>query len=56
MANREPGGDRFFWNSDAELMVKIHAYFVQADTRIGLSSADLANNIPDYRPNFICSI
>ena len=32
---------------------KIHAYFVQADTRIGLSSADLANNIPDYRPNIL---
>ncbi|ABX81281.1 pullulanase, surface-anchored protein [Acholeplasma laidlawii PG-8A] len=51
---REPGGDRFFKLSDAELINgKIHAYFVQADTRIGLSNADLANNIPDYRPNIL---
>lgn len=51
---REPGGDRFFRLSDMQLKDgKVHAYLVQADVRIGLSDDDLANNIPDYRPNIL---
>src|SRR5690554_1208649 len=51
---REPGGDRFFRLSDMEMISgKVHAYFVQADVNIGLSTADLENNIPDYRSNIL---
>jgi len=51
---REPGGDRFIRLADMQLKDgKVHAYLVQADVRIGLSDDDLANNIPDYRPNIL---
>lgn len=51
---REPGGDRFFNLSDMQVKNgKVHAYLVEADLRIGLSDADLANHIPDYRPNIL---
>ena len=47
---REPGGDRFVYVSDIEVTGGVgHVYFVQADLRIGTSSEDLANHIPDYR-------
>ncbi|MDY0276838.1 MAG: type I pullulanase [Acholeplasma sp.] len=53
---REPGGDRFFKVSDMEIKdKKVHAYFVEQDLNIGLSSDDLANNIPDYSPRILSS-
>lgn len=51
---REPGGDRFVYVDEIEVINGIgHVYFVQVDIRIGKSQADLANNIPDYRPKVI---
>ncbi len=51
---QEPGGDRYIVLSEAELDGStIHAYFVQGDTNIGTSAADLANNVPDYRDRIL---
>jgi pullulanase len=51
---REVGGDRFIDLSTAEVIDgKIHAYFVEKDVRIGTSQADLAANVPDYRPKVL---
>lgn len=51
---REPGGDRFINLSSAEVINGVaHAYFVQGSTQFGTSQADLANNIPDYRPKIL---
>ncbi len=51
---REVGGDRFINLADVEVSNGVgHAYFVEQDLRIGLSQADLANNIPDYRAKIL---
>lgn len=51
---REIGGDRFIKLSDVEVVGGVgHAYFVEQDIRIGLSQADLENNIPDYREKIL---
>ncbi len=51
---REPGGDRFINLSSAEVVGDtVHAYFVQGSIQFGTSLADLANNIPDYRPKIL---
>ena len=51
---REPGGDRFFRKSNMEVINnEIHAYLVEQDLNIGTSTADLENNIPDYRPTIL---
>ncbi len=51
---REIGGDRFIELSDLEVIGGVaHAYFVEQDINIGMSEADLANNIPDYRDKIL---
>jgi pullulanase len=51
---QEVGGDRFINLSNAEVIDgKIHTYFVEKDVRIGTSQADLAANVPDYRPKVL---
>ena len=51
---REAGGDRFIDLSKAEIINGVaHAYFVQGSVLFGTSQADLANNIPDYRPKIL---
>lgn len=51
---REIGGDRFINLTEVEVINGVgHAYFVEQDIRIGLSDADLAANIPDYREKIL---
>jgi len=51
---REIGGDRFIDLNLVEVVNGVgHAYFVEQDIRIGLSEADLAANIPDYREKIL---
>jgi pullulanase len=51
---REIGGDRFIQLSEVEVTNGVgNAYFVEQDIRIGLSSDDLLNNIPDYREKIL---
>ncbi|PKK93626.1 MAG: type I pullulanase [Tenericutes bacterium HGW-Tenericutes-6] len=51
---REIGGDRFIELSEVEVIGGVgHAYFVEQDINIGLSEADLENNIPDYREKIL---
>ena len=51
---REIGGDRIIDLMNAEMIDgTVHAYFVEQDIRIGLSQADLDNNIPDYRDKIL---
>ncbi len=51
---REPGGDRYIDLSQAEESGGVvHAYLAQSDLNIGVSQADLANNIPDYRAKIL---
>ncbi|MBN2268522.1 MAG: type I pullulanase [Acholeplasmataceae bacterium] len=53
---REVGGDRFIDLTDIEVIDgKAHAYFVEGDLRIGTSTADLENHIPDYRAKILRS-
>jgi pullulanase len=51
---REIGGDRFIALADLEVTGGVaHAWFVEQDINIGLSQADLDNNIPDYRDKIL---
>lgn len=51
---REVGGDRFIDLETIEVIGGVaHAYFVEQDVNIGTSSADLENNIPDYRAKIL---
>ena len=53
---REVGGDRFIDLTSIEVIDgKAHAYFVEGDLRIGTSTLDLINHIPDYRAKILRS-
>jgi len=53
---REVGGDRFIDLTNIEIIDgKAHAYFVEGDLRIGTSTLDLINHIPDYRAKILRS-
>ncbi|MBU1141236.1 MAG: type I pullulanase [Firmicutes bacterium] len=54
---REIGGDRFIDLTTAEVIDGVaHAYFVEQDINIGTSTADLTNNIPDYREKILSAV
>lgn len=51
---REAGGDRFIDLNQVEVTgTKGHVYFVEGDLQIGMSNADLENNVPDFRAKIL---